>query len=158
CGTGASGAAWAAACGRSPRVVAVDRHPWATGEAAHTYRAFGVPATTRRADVANLKLPAERSAILAAFTINELADASRDALLDRLLERAGRGDRILVVEPAARFVARWWGRWREAFERAGGRGDEWRVGAELPAIVAKLDRAAGMNHREITGRSLWIGG
>jgi hypothetical protein len=28
----------------------------------------------------------------------------------------------------------------------------------LPAIVAKLDRAAGLDHREITGRSLWIAG
>jgi hypothetical protein len=27
---------------------------------------------------------------------------------------------------------------------------------ELPAIVAKLDRAAGLDHREITGRSLWL--
>jgi hypothetical protein len=30
------------------------------------------------------------------------------------------------------------------------------VRTELPAIVAKLDRAAGLNHREITGRSLWL--
>ena len=40
---------------------------------------------------------------------------------------------------------------------AGGRTDEWRVGVELPPIVAKLDRAAGLDHREITGRSLWSG-
>jgi hypothetical protein len=32
------------------------------------------------------------------------------------------------------------------------------VRVELPAIVAKLDRAAGLDHREQTGRSLWIGG
>jgi len=158
CGTGAAGAAWAAACERAPRVVAVDRHRWAMGEAAHTYRTFGISADMRRADVANVTFPAERSAILAAFTINELPGESRDAMLDRLLERAGRGDRILVVEPVAGFVARWWNRWRDAFERAGGRGDEWRVRADLPAIVAKLDHAAGLNHREITGRSLWIGG
>jgi hypothetical protein len=28
----------------------------------------------------------------------------------------------------------------------------------LPPIVAKLDRAAGLNHRELTGRSLWLAG
>jgi hypothetical protein len=28
---------------------------------------------------------------------------------------------------------------------------------ELPPIVAKLDRAAGLNHRELTCRSLWRG-
>jgi hypothetical protein len=103
-----------------------------------------------------MKWPAGPSAILAAFTLNEVPDGDRDALLQRLLERAGRGDRVLVVEPLARFVAPWWPRWGEAFARAGGRADEWRIEAELPAIVAKLDRAAGLNHREITGRSLWL--
>jgi hypothetical protein len=31
------------------------------------------------------------------------------------------------------------------------------VRAELPPIVQKLDRAAGLNHRELTGRSLCLG-
>ncbi|HKB12604.1 MAG TPA: class I SAM-dependent methyltransferase, partial [Vicinamibacterales bacterium] len=157
CGTGASGAAWASHCEPPPRLVAIDRHPWAVAEAAHICRAFGVKAATRRADVAAIKWPTERAAILAAFTVNELSDESRSALRDRLLERAARGDRVLVVEPIAGFVARWWNGWRDGFEGAGGRADEWRVRAPLPAIVAKLDRAAGMNHGEITGRSLWIG-
>ena len=69
----------------------------------------------------------------------------------------GTGDRVLIVEPLAGFVARWWNRWRDIVEAAGGRADEWRLRTELPAIVAKLDRAAGLNHREITGRSLWLG-
>src|SRR6059036_3988777 len=38
CGTGASGAAWASACTRPPRVIGIDRHPWAVGEASRTYR------------------------------------------------------------------------------------------------------------------------
>jgi hypothetical protein len=156
CGTGASGAAWASGCERTPRVAAIDRHPWAIAEASQTYRVFGVGATTTRADLRTARLPTQRAAILAAFAVNELRDDGRDALLDRLLGRAARGDRVLVVEPVAGFVARWWNRWRAAFEGAGGRADEWRVAAVLPAIVAKLDRAAGMNHREITGRSLWI--
>jgi len=63
-----------------------------------------------------------------------------------------------VVEPIAGAAAPWWTRWRQAFETAGGRADEWRVRTELPAIVQKLDRAAGLNHREITGRSLWLAG
>ena len=33
CGTGASGVAWARAFSAAPRVVAIDRHPWAVGEA-----------------------------------------------------------------------------------------------------------------------------
>jgi len=156
CGTGASGAAWASALADTTHVVGVDRHPWAVAEAISTYRAFGLNAVARRGDIVRTRLPGSPAAVLAAFTLNELPDASRDALLPRLIERAARGDRVLVVEPLAGFVAPWWKRWREAFERAGGRGDQWRVRAELPAIVAKLDRAAGMNHLEITGRSLWI--
>ena len=157
CGTGASGAAWISQVSDTRQIVAIDRHPWAVAEAAVTYRTFGLHAKTRVADIATAKLPAGPAAILAAFTLNEMADSARDALLDRLLERAGRGDRILIVEPVAGVVARWWNRWRDRIERAGGRADEWRVRADLPAIVAKLDRAAGLNHREITGRSFYVG-
>ena len=157
CGTGASGAAWAAACAKPPRLVGIDRHPWAIGEAAVTYRAFGIPATLRQGDIASATLPKSPVSILAAFTMNEMGDAERDGLLSRLVERGAQGDRVLIVEPLAGFVARWWNRWRGVFEAAGGRADEWRLRTELPPIVAKLDRAAGLNHREITGRSLWLG-
>lgn len=156
CGTGASGAAWAAACAKPPRLVGIDRHPWAIGEAAVTYRAFGIPATLRQGDIASATLPKSPVSILAAFTMNEMGDAERDGLLSRLVERGAQGDRVLIVEPLAGFVARWWNRWRGVFEAAGGRADEWRLRTELPSIVAKLDRAAGLNHREITGRSLWL--
>jgi trans-aconitate methyltransferase len=157
CGTGASGAAWATAFATPPRVVGIDRHPWAVGEASHTYRAFGIDGRTRQDDVATAKLPNGRASFLAAFTLNELSDAARAAMLTRLVDRASRGDRVLVVEPLAGFVAPWWKVWRQAFTDAGGRADEWRFRAELPPIVAKLDRAAGLDHREITGRSLWSG-
>ena len=103
-----------------------------------------------------MPLPGEPALILAAFVVNELDAAARDALLPQLLDRAARGDRVLVVEPIAGSIAQWWRAWRAAFESAGGCGDEWRFRVELPAIVAKLDRAAGLNHRELTGRSLWL--
>jgi hypothetical protein len=154
CGTGAAGAAWARACETAPTIIAVDRHPWALQEAAVTYRAFGLSARTRQDEVTTTKLPKAPVAVLAAFTVNELSDAGRDRLLTHLVER---GDRILIVEPLAGFVARWWNRWRDTFELAGGRADEWRFRVEQPAIVAKLDRAAGLDHRELTGRSLWRG-
>ena len=158
CGTGASGAAWANACVSRPRVVGVDRHPWVLAEAAATYRLFGLSAQTRQGDIGTVSLPKGPAAILAAFTVNELPDAGRDALLRRLLDRMSHGDRVLIVEPLAGFVARWWGEWRRAFEAAGGQADEWRFRVELPAIVRKLDRAAGLDHREVTGRSLWAPG
>jgi hypothetical protein len=154
CGTGAAGAAWASVCDRPPQLIGIDRHPWALAEALETYRAFGLSARTQRVDVAIARLPS--SAILAAFTVNELGDAARDALLPRLLDRASNGGRVLIVEPVARFT--WWNRWRAAFAAAGGRDDEWRIRVELPPIVAKLDRAAGLHHQELTARSLWLSG
>jgi SAM-dependent methyltransferase len=153
CGTGAAGAAWASECERPPQVIGIDRHPWALAEAIETYRAFGLSARTQRVDVAVARLP--RAAILAAFTLNELDADARDALLPRLLERASDGGCVLIVEPVARFA--WWNRWREAFAAAGGRDDEWRIRVELPPMVAKLDRAAGLHHQELTARSLWLG-
>jgi SAM-dependent methyltransferase len=154
CGTGAAGTAWAAACAQPPSIVGIDRHTWALGEAAQTYKAFGLSARTRREDIAAIRLPKNPVAVVAAFTLNELQDSARDALLDRLFARAR--DPILIVEPLAGFVARWWNRWRDRIEASGGRSDEWRIRPELPAIVAKLDRAAGLDHREITGRSLFV--
>ena len=157
CGTGASGAAWAAACTRTPTAIAIDRHPWALAEAAATYRHFGVATRTRQEDIARTRVPPEPTAILAAFTLNELDGAVRDALMERLVaDAARRGHQLLVVEPLAGFVARWWNRWRDRIEGIGGRADEWRVRAELPPIVAQLDRAAGLDHREVTGRSLFV--
>jgi hypothetical protein len=157
CGTGAAGAAWAEACHTPPRVLGVDRHPWTLTEAAHTYRAFGLHAQTKRGDAATVALPKSPALILAAFTVNELSDEERASLLPRLLERAPSGDRILIVEPLARSAIKWWGRWEDAFKAVGGRADEWRFRVELPPIVAKLDRAAGLHHQEITGRTLFIG-
>jgi SAM-dependent methyltransferase len=157
CGTGAAGAAWAEASDPHPQVIGVDRHPWTLTEAAQTYRDFGLRARTVRGDVATFALPKTRAMILAAFTVNELDERGRTSLLPRLIDRAANNDRILIVEPVARSVARWWTDWQRAFVAAGGRADEWRFRVELPPIVAKLDRAAGLDHRELTGRSLYIG-
>ena len=158
CGTGAAGAAWAGIFEAPPAVTGIDRNSWALAEAARTYRAFGLDARTRQGDLARDAWPRPPAAIVAAYSVNELSDAARDAVLRRFLDRGAAGDAVLVVEPLATFVAPWWKRWRTAFEAAGGRSDEWRFRADLPAIVAKLDRAAGLDHRELTGRSLWICG
>lgn len=158
CGTGAAGAAWARTWRRPPEIAGVDRHPWALTEAARTYAAFGLTARTRTGDASAAPLPKSPCAVLAAFFVNELDEDRREALLPRLLEASATGNTVLIVEPIARSVAPWWARWSEAIAVAGGRADEWRIRAELPPIVAKLDRAAGLNHRELTARSLWLPG
>jgi SAM-dependent methyltransferase len=159
CGTGAAGVAWATAIDGRPALLGIDRHPWAVAEAQWTYRHFTLNARVERRDIVSAVLPRQPVCIVAAFTINEVRDdAGRDALLRKLVDRAEHGDRVLVVEPLAGFVAPWWARWRETIVGAGGRADEWRFRTELPAIVRKLDRAAGLDHRELTARSLWLDG
>jgi hypothetical protein len=164
CGTGAAGAAWAVASADSaarvthPSIVGIDSSAWALSEATKTFRAFGLRGRTRQADLAATAWPPSPTAIVAAFAVNELDETSRRRLLARVLDRVGGGDALLVVEPIARSVTPWWEEWRTALQPAGVRGDDWRFSMDLPAIVQKLDRAAGLKHREVTARSLWVGG
>jgi Methyltransferase domain len=156
CGTGASGAAWAGACDEPPAIVGVDRHRWVLDEASRTFRELGVKGQVKLGEMTTAPAPRGAAAFLAAFALNELTDESRDALFARLLDRARAGDRVLIVEPLAGFVAPWWKKYAARVEGAGGRADEWRFRAELPAIVGKLDRAAGLRHDELTARSLHL--
>lgn len=164
CGTGAGGAACATACESLDLIVGVDTHPWALTEAAWTYREFGFSSRTDRADIASTRQLAARrgsakngrTIFVAAFAVNELSGESRDLVMNRLLGRAQGRDAVLIVEPLAGFVAPWWSRWQHEFEAAGGRADEWRTRLELPELVVKLDRASGLDHRELTARSLFV--
>jgi hypothetical protein len=156
CGTGAAGAAWAVR-GRIERVLGIDRNAWALAEAAQTYRRFGLRAEMRKGDVGRVRLPKGPAALLAAFVLNELPEPERETLLHVLLQRARTtGDPILIVEPIARSIAPWWDKWAGVFAQAGGSSAEWRFSVELPAVLRKLDRAAGLSHRELTGRTLWL--
>ena len=157
CGTGAAGAAWAVECGR-PRLSGIDRHPWAVTEANWTYRQLGLDGRAVQGDVDRVTLRgAPGHAILAAYTINELPDATRSALLPRLLEAHGRGSHVLVAEPIARRMATWWDAWADAFAAAGGSVAEWRFKTPLPKRQHDLGRAAGLDPRELTARTLWAG-
>jgi hypothetical protein len=160
CGTGSAGAAWALEAGSRPRVTGVDRHPWAVDEARWTYRVLGLDGDARRGDLLRMiwprRNPRSSAGLVAAYTVNELDDAGRAALLPNLLEAAERGGCILIIEPIGRTVGPWWHTWRAAFELAGGRADEWRFSAELPPLVVRFDRASGLDHRELTARSLCL--
>jgi hypothetical protein len=158
CGTGVAGAAWALAAGGRPVVEGVDASGWAVDEAGWTYARLGVQGRARKGDAAAARLPGANGAVVAAFTVNELPEGARDRLLDALLAGARRGTRVLVVEPLARRVVPWWGGWTAAFRAAGGREDEWRFPLDAPPVVERLGRAAGLDPRELRGRSLYAGG
>ena len=154
CGTGASGAAWAVESGA--RYEGIEKNAWAAQEARFTLSALGLSGKVARGDVDGAPLPGAEAGILAAFTANELDEAARERLRERLLEAHGRGATVLVMEPLSRRVAPWWDAWRAAFEAQGGRADEWRFPAELPPTLRLLDKAAGLDHRELLARSLWL--
>ena len=158
CGTGAAGAAWASSATTPPTVIGVDLNKWALDEAGRTYRDFGLTFRTRMSAIEKVDLPKTRCAFVAAYALNELRTAERERVVEKLLARATAGDRVLIVEPLARFVAPWWSDCAARVRGAGGREDEWRLRPELPAIVQKLDRAAGLHHDELTARSLFLGG
>jgi hypothetical protein len=156
CGTGTAGAAWALEAG-ARRLIGVDQHPWAVAEASWTYAHLRLIGHTRRGDVGGIRIRAEQgTGVVVAYTVNELPEGTRATLLRRLLEVGRRGSRVLVIEPIARRVSRWWDEWHGAFERAGGASREWRFPADLPDCQRQLARAAGLDPRELTARSLLL--
>jgi SAM-dependent methyltransferase len=158
CGTGAAGAAWAVASGGSAPVMGIDRHPWAIDEARWTYRMLELKGSARQGDVARLPRLDRGSAAIAAYVLNELASDVRNHVLQQFLAATDRGVRVLILEPVARAVAPWWDDAAAQAVKAGGRTDQWRFPAHLPPLLQTLDKAAGLDHRELTVRSIWLPG
>lgn len=157
CGTGAAGCALALEAGTRTAVAGIDLSGWALDEAAWNARTLGVAASFRRGDAVPAARGGDGDLLVAAFLANEMEAGARDALVAKLLAARKAGARVLVVEPIARRALAWWPAWEAAFAAAGGRADVWRFPAELPERMRLLDEAAGLDHREITGRTLWLG-
>ncbi len=155
CGTGVAGAVWAMESNLSSNVELVDHNAWALAEAKWTLEHFGIRAATKSADIRTLPAP-NGQAVVAAFTMNELDDASRSRFRRDFLSIARSGGAVLVIEPISRAATPWWEEWAREWKIAGGRSDQWRFRVDLPERLALMDRAAGLDHRELTGRSLWL--
>lgn len=155
CGTGVGAAAWALECNARPRVIAVDQSRWAVSEANWTYRELGVSGSATSGDMTNVAIPTStRSAVLAAFAVNELDAGSRSRLLTTLVAALRGGIRLLIVEAIARRDKPWWPEWRRALEAEGARADEWRFDAEIPPLVRELGRRGGLGLTELTARTI----
>jgi hypothetical protein len=161
CGTGAAGAAWAIEAGGAP-VHGIDRNSWAVAEANWTYARLGLAGRAVHGDAARARLGADHGkAILAAYTVNELSEGARGALLESFEGAHRDGARVLVIEPISRRTTPWWGSWERAALSRGGRSDEWRFPSVLPERQKSLAKAAGLDPRELTARTLYwppIGG
>src|SRR5262249_10117663 len=131
---------------------------WAVEEARWTYRQFGLRGHARQGDAARLPAVKRGDAVIAAYLLNELPEPDRLRLEAQLRDASTAGVRVLVLEPIARSLAPWWHTTVERVLAAGGRADEWRFAIELPTLLRTFDRAAGLNHRELTLRSLYLPG
>jgi SAM-dependent methyltransferase len=158
CGTGTAGAAWALEARPPAAVEGVDVSGWAVAETRWTLAQLGIAGKATRGDAVTAGRAGPGCGLIAAFTANELADPARERLLARVLEAAAGGAPVLVLEPISRRVSPWWPAWRQALAAAGGREDEWRVRPPMPAPLALLGKAAGLDARELTGRSLSLPG
>ena len=141
---------------RESPLIASYREDLANSASCWTMTTLGVAGQARQGDISQASTRDGRPGIVAAFTVNELEDRSRDRVLGVLTETARRGSTVLIVEPIARRALPWWREWSETFLRLGGREDEWRFPADLPPLLRRLDRAAGLDHQELTARSLWV--
>jgi predicted RNA methylase len=153
CGTGVAGAAVATLAAEPVSVLGIDTHPWTLEEARFTYKAFGLRADLRRAHAGRTRFPADTSCIVAGFVVNELNDADRGALLSNLMTVKAPA---LVIEPISQRISPWWDEWAAAFRKQGGRADEWRVRVDVPPIVKRLSKAAGLRPEVLTARSLLL--
>jgi len=157
CGTGVGGAAWAAACDRTPNIIGLDRNRWAVDEANLTYHELALRGRARTADVVR-NYPAagsSKQAILLAYTINELTDDARGMLLPKVAASVRAGAPLLIVEPIATRDKAWWPEWAARLGAEGARADEWRFPARLPRMLRAIARGAGLDPRELTARTIY---
>ena len=158
CGTGAAGAAWALHAGAAS-IRGIDRNPWAVSEANWTYRQLGLNGRASRRDISRSSFGGGAgTAVVVAYAANELDDDGRGSLLAQLRTLHEEGSRILVIEPIARSTSPWWREWQQTAAAIGGRADEWRFPSSLPARQQALARAAGLDPRMLTARSLYVPG
>ena len=121
-----------------------------------TYAAFGLAGRCRRAALPGA-VPARCGSgdlLAAGWVVNELEPQPRERLLERLLAARERGARLLVLEPLAGPSSPWWDGWLPRFEGAGVQARPLKRSLELPAWIARMDKAAGLDHRPLGARVL----
>jgi len=155
CGTGAAGAAVALALPGPPRVAGVDRSGFALAEARRTWAAFGLRARARRGRLPDAApRPLAGQLWVLAWAVNEMDERARAELLARILRAIEAGVRVLVFEPLAGPANPDWSAWAQALAARGVQEAAPKVRVALPAWLADLDRAAGLDHRVLGARLL----
>jgi len=155
CGTGAAGAAAALALGGRARIAGVDRSGFLLAEARRTWAAFRLPARARRGRLPGcLPRAAAGQLWVLGWAVNEMDDSTQTELLAALADALEGGARLLVLEPLAGPATPWWPTWTRALGARGVEDGELRVPVTLPEWLARLDRAAGLDHGILGARLL----
>lgn len=157
CGTGVVGLAASLACGGVP-FDGVDRNRWAIAEARWNAEQFGIAARVKPGDLLRARPAAGRTLVTLGWAVNELDDRGRDELAGRIGDWRRAGASTLVIEPIARRMSPWWDEWASWVRTLGGRADEWTFTPRLPERLALMDKAAGLDHREMKARTLYVPG
>ena len=140
-----------------PRSRGSTRAVVAVGEAEWNLRTLGLTANVRRGNLVDAVFGAAGEGDRRRLCNQRARRRIPRETADRAACGSRQGSRVLVVEPIARRPVPFWTAWAEAFRAAGGRADTWRFPAVLPERMRLLDKAAGLDHRELTARSLWLG-
>jgi hypothetical protein len=153
CGTGAAGVAAATALPGPPTLHALDRSSWALGEALITACAFGLRSRARRAALpAALPRVDSTDFLVLGWVVNELPSDPRERLLRGIEGALARGARLLVLEALAHSAAPWWPAWGARLAAHGVEDRILRRALDLPEWIQELDRACGLDHRELRAR------
>ncbi len=99
---------------------------------------LGLDGQARQGDLARLPPAKPRTAIVAAYALNELTEPVREHLEAYLINAASLGARSLVIEPIARAVTPWWAPAAARVVAAGGRADEWKIPRRAAAPASPL--------------------
>lgn len=162
CGTGVCGAAWALMYATPPIITGVDASAWAIEEARWNWRTMGLRGQTVRGDLLTtarglLRHPAAilaTTGIIAGWSVNELSNTDRGALLDILDALVERGARLMILEPLARGVTPWWDAWAARLEPRHVQSHDIKVETDLPPSLASFSESAGFRKKELGARVL----
>ncbi len=152
-GTGAAGAGAALALAARPQILALERSGFALAEARQLYRAFELRGATRRAALpAGMPKLVRGDLALSGWFLNECGAAARERLLAALEDGLATGARLLILEPLSGRVVPWWDEVaaRLAAQSVASGSVRWR--AERPEWIARMDKAAGLDHSELGAR------
>ncbi len=144
CGTGVCGAAWALLSADPTAVIGADRSSFALHEARWTYQTLRVKGETSRSITETLDCIRRPEGIVIGWTLNELDDAKRNLIAERILPWVVKGSRLLVIEPVSKRVAPWWDEWTKRFPAERCSVFEKKLRLDLPPKIALLARSAGL--------------